>query len=252
MSFNVAATAYDRFMGRFSRPLASVFADWLELRDGARALDVGCGPGALTEVLADRLGADSVTGVDPSEPFVEAARQRLPGVTVMHASAEALPFDDGTFDLTVAQLVVHFLTDPREGVAELRRVTRRGGMIGLSVWDFEGGRAPQSLFFRALREVVPEADDETGRAGARRGDLVALLREAKCHDIDEAELDVEVESASFHDWWEPYTLGVGPAGAQFAQLSESERRAVRERCLDLLGEWPITTRATAWAAKGVR
>ena len=87
-------------MGRFSRPLSVEFADWLDLREGQKALDVGCGPGALTEVLADRLGAASVTGVDPSEPFVEAARERLPGVTVVQASAESLPFDDGAFDRT--------------------------------------------------------------------------------------------------------------------------------------------------------
>jgi len=250
MSFNVAATAYDRFMGRFSRPLSRVCVDWLEPRDDDRALDVGCGPGALTEVLADRLSAASVTGVDPSEPFVDAARQRNPGVTVLQASAEALPFDDGAFDLSVAQLVVHFMTDPRGGMSELRRVTRPGGVIAASVWDFAGGRAPQSVFFRALREVVPGAEDEARRAGARRGELAALLRGAGCHDIEEAELDVEVASPTFEDWWEPYTLGVGPAGAQLAQLSENQRAAVRERCLDLLGEGPIRTGATAWAAKG--
>jgi len=252
MSFNVAATAYDRFMGRFSRPLSRVFVGWLELRNGYRALDVGCGPGALTKVLADRLGAASVTGVDPSEPFVDAARQRLPGVTVIRASAEALPFDDGAFDMTVAQLVVHFMTAPEAGMSELRRVTRPGGVIAVNVWDFEGGRAPQSVFFRALRAVVPDADDEVARAGARRGELVALLRGAGCQDVEEAELDVDVASPTFEDWWEPYTLGVGPAGAQLAQLSEDLQAAVRERCLDLLGEGPIRTSATAWAAKGAR
>ena len=85
MSFNVAATAYDRFMGRFSRPLAVAFADWLRPERGRSALDVGCGPGALTEVLAARLGAASVTAVDPSEPFLEALRERLPDVAVARA-----------------------------------------------------------------------------------------------------------------------------------------------------------------------
>ena len=169
MSFNVAATAYDRFMGRFSRPLSVGFADWIDLHEGQSALDVGCGPGALTEVLADRLGAASVTAVDPSEPFVEAARERLPGVTVLQASAESLPFDDARFDRTVAQLVVHFMSDPATGVRELRRVTREGGIVAVNVWDFEGERAPQSVFFRALLSVMPEADDEVARARRAKG-----------------------------------------------------------------------------------
>ena len=252
MSFHVAATAYDRFMGRFSRPLSTEFADWLDLREGQKALDVGCGPGALTEVLADRLGAASVTGVDPSEPFVDAARERLPGVRVVQASAESLPFDDGVFDRTVAQLVVHFMADPPAALREMRRVTRERGVVGVNVWDFEGGRAPQSMFFTALLSVVPDADDEVGRTGARRGELAALLRDAGCQDVDEAELAVTVTSPSFEEWWEPYTLGVGPAGAQLAKLGEEARADVRERCRELLGDGPIDTTATVWAAKGTR
>jgi ubiquinone/menaquinone biosynthesis C-methylase UbiE len=252
MSFNVAATAYDHFMGRFSRPLAVEFADWLGTRPGQAALDVGCGPGALTEVLVDRLGAASVTAVDPSEPFVAAVRDRLPGVTVVQAAAERLPFADAAFDIAVAQLVVHFMADPLAGVTELRRVSRPEGVIAVSVWDFEGGRAPQSAFLAALRSVVPDADDEVDRTGARRGELALLLHEAGCRDIQETELEVTVVSATFNDWWEPYTLGVGPAGAQLVALDADRRRVVQERCRELLGSGPIHTKATAWAAKGLR
>ncbi|MGZ8803733.1 MAG: class I SAM-dependent methyltransferase [Microbacterium sp.] len=251
MSFAVAAAAYDRFMGRFSRPLATSFADWIGTTPGQRALDVGCGPGALTAVLADRLGAASVVGVDPSEPFVAAIRERLPGVTVVQGSAEQLPFSDDAFDLVTAQLVVHFMRDPRAGAVELHRVTLPGGVNALSVWDFDGGRAPQSLFFRAFTSVVPGADDEAGRAGARRGDLVTLLRDAGCREVEETELAVTVTSPTFEDWWEPYTLGVGPEGAQLVALDAARREAVQERCRELLGSGPILTTATAWAAKGL-
>ena len=173
----------------------------------AAALDVGCGPGALTEVLSLRLGAGAVTAVDPSRPFVEAARERMPGVRVVEAPAEALPFADGTFGAAFAQLVVHFMADPAAGIAEMRRVTRPGGMVALNVWDFENHRAPQSLFFRALLEVMPDADDEVARAGARRGQLAELLSVAGCADVEQSELAVSIEFASFADWWEPYTLG---------------------------------------------
>jgi SAM-dependent methyltransferase len=252
MSFHVAATAYDSFMGRFSRPLAIRFADWLDVRPGQRALDVGCGPGALTTVLADRLGAASVVAVDPSAPFVAAIRERLPEVAVSTASAEQLPFDDFTFDLVVAQLVVHFMTDALAGVRDMRRVTRVGGMVALNVWDFEGRRAPQSIPLAELMAVKHDADDEVGRAGTARGELAHLLERAGCRDIEHGELAVTVTSPTFDDWWEPYMLGVGPTGGQLALLDEDRRRAVRGRCHDLLGDGPITTTATAWAAKGVR
>jgi ubiquinone/menaquinone biosynthesis C-methylase UbiE len=252
MSFDVAATSYDRFMGRFSRPLSVAFADWLDVRAGLTALDVGCGPGALTAELVDRVGAASVTAVDPSEPFVAAVRERLPQVTVMQASAEHLPLAAERYDLVTAQLVVHFMTDPLAGVGEMRRVARQGGVIAVSVWDFAGARAPQSAFFGALRSVVPDADDEVDRAGARRGELSGLLEQAGCRDIEQTELTVTVTSPTFEDWWEPYTLGVGPAGAQLTALTTDRRQAVRDRCRARLGSGPIRTTATAWAAKGLR
>src|SRR6476659_9954279 len=98
-------------MGRYSVPLAPAFADFAKVTVGRRVLDVGCGPGALTTELARRLGPDAVSAVDPSESFVAAARERHPGVTVKRAAAEGLPFEDDTFDASLAQLVVHFMSD---------------------------------------------------------------------------------------------------------------------------------------------
>src|SRR4051794_15737642 len=116
MSFDVAADAYDRFMGRYSQPLAPQLADLAEVGAGQRALDVGCGPGALVSELVARLGADAVAAVDPSEPFVQAARRRHEGVEVAVAGAEDLPFDDDAFDVALAQLVVSFMSDPVAGL----------------------------------------------------------------------------------------------------------------------------------------
>ncbi|MDT4950202.1 MAG: hypothetical protein QOJ37_2797, partial [Pseudonocardiales bacterium] len=121
MSFDVGADAYGRFMGRFSEPLAAEFATLVGVRSGQRALDVGCGPGALTAVLSARLGAAAVSAVDPSESFVAAVKERLPEVDVQQASAEALPFPDDVFDMALAQLVVHFMADPEAGLVELAR-----------------------------------------------------------------------------------------------------------------------------------
>src|SRR5688500_20269828 len=99
-------------MGRYSTRLAPLFADLAGVERGQRALHRGCGPGALTGELVARLGAEAVTAVDPSEPFVIAARERYPGVEVRQAAAEELPFADAEFDIALAQLVVHFMADP--------------------------------------------------------------------------------------------------------------------------------------------
>ena len=175
----------------------------------------------------------------------------MPGVEVVEAPAEALPFDDGAFDAAFAQLVVHFMTDPEAGMAEMRRVTRPGGPVALAVWDFENHRAPQSLFFRALLEV----DARRRRRGGARGCPPRAARRTagrgRMHRRRGAELAVSIEFASFEDWWEPYTLGVGPAGAQLARLDEGKRDAVRRRCEQLLPEAPFRIEAVAWSAKGI-
>ena len=133
------ADAYDRFMGRYSRPLAVPFADFAGLPLDGRVLDVGCGPGALTAELARRAGPERVTAVDPSEEFVAALRGRHPGVQVIRASAEDLPFEGGCFDATLAQLVINVIDDPVAGLREMARVTRDGGVVAACVWDFTDG-----------------------------------------------------------------------------------------------------------------
>jgi len=251
MSFVVPADAYDRFMGRYSSPLAPVFADFGRLQGAGAVLDVGCGPGALTSELVSRLGPAAVAAVDPSEPFVEAVRARNPGVDVRHASAEELPFGDGTFDRALAQLVVHFMTDPVAGLGEMRRVTREGGIAAACVWDHAaGGTGPLSPFWEGVVSVDPGARDESGLPGSRKGDLTQLFREAGFGDVEEVKLTVEVEHETFDEWWEPFTFGVGPAGGYVAALDDEGRAALRERCRDALGEGPFIIRAGAWSARG--
>lgn len=251
MVFDVAAEAYDRFMGRYSRLLAPQLADLAAVRAGQRALDVGCGPGALTEELVGRLGPTSVAAVDPSALFVAAARSRHPGIEVLEASAEALPFDDAIFDAALAQLVVHFMADPVAGLTEMRRVTRSGGMVAACVWDLAGGRAPHSVFWRAARELDPGVEDEGALAGARQGDLARLFAQAGLRDIDEAVLTVSLAHPTFEEWWEPYTAGVGPPGAYLASVDERRRAELRDRCRALLPEAPFTVVSHAWAVRAV-
>jgi SAM-dependent methyltransferase len=251
VSFFAAADAYDRFMGRYSVPLAPQLADLATIAAGQRALDVGCGPGALTGELVKRLRADFVSAVDPSESFVAAARDRHPGVDVRLGSAEHLPFADRAFDGTLAQLVVHFMRDPATGLSEMARVTRPGGVVAACVWDHAGGRGPLGVFWNAARELDPEVEDESRLAGAREGALPRLFGAAGLREIEESALTVSVEHPSFDDWWEPFTLGVGPAGSYTAGLDETRQAQLRERCRDTLPSAPFVLRAKAWAARGV-
>jgi SAM-dependent methyltransferase len=251
VSFTVGADAYDRFMGRYSVPLAPQFADFAAVAAGQRALDVGCGPGALTAELVRRLGPASVAAVDPSEPFVAAARERHPGVSVRRAAAEQLPFEDQAFDAALAQLVVHFMADPVVGLREMARVTRQHGVVAACVWDHAGGQGPLSPFWEAARELDPDIEDESQLAGAREGHLAQLFETAGLHEIEEGVLSVDVEHPSFEEWWEPFTLGVGPAGG-FAAGLEAERQAeLRELCRERLPVAPFVLTAWTWAARGL-
>ncbi|HEY2288992.1 MAG TPA: class I SAM-dependent methyltransferase, partial [Streptosporangiaceae bacterium] len=211
MSFEVSAEAYLRFMGRFSEPLAAAFADLAGLRPGQRVLDVGCGPGALTAELARRQGAGLVSAVDPSQAFVAAVRDRLPGVTALRAAAEDLPFPDGAFGAVLAQLVVHFMADPVAGLREMGRVAGPGGTVAACVWDHGGGQGPLRIFWEAARSLSPEIDDESRRAGTREGHLAELFDAAELREIESTALSVSLEHPTFDAWWEPFTRGVGPA-----------------------------------------
>jgi SAM-dependent methyltransferase len=251
MSFDVAADAYDRYMGKYSLLLSPQLADFAGVRSGQRVLDVGCGPGALTAELVARVGPSAVAAVDPSGSFVAAARERNPGVEVLQASADRLPFPALTFDATIAQLVVHLMPDPIEGLAEMARVTRRRGVLAACVWDHGGSQGPLSLFWRPARGLDPDVDDESNLPGVREGQLAELFEAAGLHEIEATVLWVSVEHASFEAWWEPFTKEVGPAGSYLASLSAERQLELRETCRTLVPTTPFVVTARAWTARGL-
>jgi SAM-dependent methyltransferase len=250
MSFDVSADAYGRFMGRFSTPLAAGFLELVDAQPGQRALDVGCGPGVLTAPLVERLGADAVAAIDPSESFLAALRTRLPGVDARQGASEALPFPDDGFDLALAQLVVHFMADPVAGIREMARVTRPDGLVAASVWDYANERSPISFFWRAARDLDPAAPGEDQLAGTHEGQLGTLFEQAGLRDVRPATLTISVEVPNFDDWWEPYTLGVGPGGRYVAGLAPEQREAIHRHCRELLPDGAFSIEAAAWVALG--
>lgn len=251
MSFNVAAESYDNFMGLWSRGLSRQLIEFAGVAHGQAVIDVGCGPGGLTTELAALLGSGAVAAVDPSESFVLAARERVPGADIRVADAEHLPFSDHTFDAALAQLVVHFMSDPVAGLAEMGRVTHVGGVVAASVWDFAGGRGPLGPFWEVARELDAEIADESGLAGTGEGQLVELLGAAGLGETVETVFCVEREFSTFEEWWEPFTRGVGPAGSYLAGLTSERQHELRQRCRAALEREPFALSAFAWAARGV-
>jgi len=251
VSFQVEAVAYDRFMGRYSSPLAPSFADFAGIVKGIRVLDVGCGPGALTDELVRRAGQTSVAAVDPTQSFIAAVQEHHPQVDVRRSSAEQIPFEDDTFDATLAQLVVHFMEDPVVGLREMARVTVRHGTVAACVWDHGSGGGPLSIFWQAAHVLDGYVRDESQLPGARQGHLGRLFRDSGLESVEEALLAVSVEHVSFDDWWEPYVLGVGPAGKYVQGLDGAGRSQLREQCRRMLPKAPFTLTAEAWAARGL-
>ena len=249
MVFDGGADSYGRFMGRFSEPLAVQFAQFAGVQAGQRVLDVGCGPGALTAQLVRRVGSGAVSAIDPAAKFVTAVRGRFPGIGVQRGVAERLPFADGTFDATLAQLGVHCMAAPGAGLAEMTRVTRPGGLVAACVWDHAGRAGPLAAFWQAVHDLDRHAADEAGLAGAREGHLAELCAAAGLRDIETGSLTVEIRFATFTDWWDPFTLGVGPAGAYVRQLDRAQCAALRARCAQLLPSAPFCLSASAWSVR---
>lgn len=232
--------AYDAFMGRFSRRLAVVFADFAEVRRGERAVDVGAGTGALTEELV-RRGAHAAAA-DPSPAFAASLQRRFPDLDVREAPGELLPWVDGSFDVALAQLVVSFMSDARAGVAEMARLAN--GRVAVCSWDWEGQELLAAV--NHVRDRMGDSTTEPPRYRTRE-ELHELLG-----DGSEVEpLDVEADYEGFEDFWSALLGGVGPHGVWAASLDEEQRELAREELHAELGEpsGRFTLKARAWAAR---
>jgi SAM-dependent methyltransferase len=245
MSFDAGADAYARFMGRYSGPLAAALVARLSLRAGQRVIDVGCGSGVLTEAVLDVVGKDHVVAVDPEPTLALAVRTTVTNKVAI-AEAERLPFGNAVFDVALAQLVVPFMRDPVAGLTEMARVTAVGGVVAASAWDLGGGLGPLGTFWRAVHDLDPNAVDESTRAGVRAGDLCDLVGKAGLTITMNTSLTVTVEHSSFEDWWDPFLLGVGPAGSYVAGLSHDGEEELREHCRELQPRDSFTVDALAW------
>lgn len=235
-TFRTSGSAYDSFMGRYSIRLAPKFADFAGVAEGQQALDVGCGPGALTRILVERLGARAVAACDPSESFASEAKASFPDVDVRVGRIEAIPFEESSFDTALAQLVLHFASDPEAGADELRRVLRPGGTVAACVWDFGAGMEMLRAFWDAAQTVNPAAPDEHKvlRFG-KEGEIADLYRAVGFRDVEETMLEVTSTYSGFDEFWAGFLAGIGPAGAYAVSLEPEAREAVRQQVFKNVG-----------------
>jgi ubiquinone/menaquinone biosynthesis C-methylase UbiE len=254
MSFVVSAEAYDRYMGRYSRLLSPLFADFARLEQEWRVLDVGCGPGALSSELASRVGAERVGAADPSSSFVSACAERVPGMDARVAPAEKLPWPDGSFDAVLSQLVVSFLADPDSALREMCRVARHGALIAGCVWDYGGEMQMLRTFWDSALALDPTAPDEARvMAFTDPSSLQQLWRRTGLGEVEAAPLVVDMAYADFADYWTPFLTGTGPGGRYCLSLENRHQAALRDECFRRLGapSGPFTLTARAWAVRGV-
>jgi SAM-dependent methyltransferase len=254
-SFRTSAEAYDRHIGRYGSGLARALIEIASVSAGQRALDVGCGPGALAAELCHVLGSNSIAAIDPSPPFVEACKRRLPGVDVRLATAEEIPFPNDSFDVALSQLAVNFMSDPPAGVREMRRVTRPGGTVAAAVWDYAGEMTLLRRFWDAavsLDQGAADSDEGRSMPYCAPDELERLWREAGMQNPAVSALVVEAEYRDFDDLWQSLEHGSGPSTAYASSLSPGRRAELRDELRLRLGLGEDTFRlpARAWSVVG--
>jgi SAM-dependent methyltransferase len=250
------AEAYERFMGRWSRRLAPKLIRFGGLSDGERVLDVGCGTGSLSFTLAQNATLAAVTGVDLTSGFLDFARARNtdPRVTFEQGDARKLPFADDSFDRAFAMLVLHFIPDAADAVAEMRRVVRPGGTVAAAVWDGYGGVPHIRMVWDIAAVLDPDLERPLFRPMSAPGEMEAARRAQGLRDVEQTSLMIRIEFASFEDFWSPFLLGEGPHGQYVTKLTEPARALLQEHMrrayLANRPDGPRSFVSVAWACRG--
>ena len=256
-----SADAYEQLMGRWSRRLARPFLEFAGLEPGERVLDVGCGTGSLTFTIPEVADVGSIDGIDYSETYVDAARERNTDsrITIARGDACELPFPDDSFDRTVALLVLHFIPESEQALSEMTRVTKPGGVVAAAVWDSFGGMPVQRMFWDTAAVLDPSSASIRGenyfKPLTRRGEMQALWTKTGLDKVKETAITIHMDFQDFEDYWRPIADGEGPLG-KYATGLDDERRAAFERALRAAYEagepdGPRSFAATAWVCRGI-
>ena len=253
-----ASAGYERFMGRWSRLLAPAYIAFAGIKNGDRVLDVGTGTGSLATTLEATMPESEIVGIDPSDGFIAYAQKNAKSTRAHFevGNAEALKFNDASFDNTLALLVMNFVPDHRKAVTEMRRVTRPQGIVSACVWDYDRGMQMLRFFWDEAVAFDPtiEPKDERHMKLSHQGELGDLWGQAGLINIKEEPLTIDQAYSSFNNYWEPFTKGAGPGGAYVVSLSQERREQlearIRKRLLGDRGDGPFKLTATAWCVRG--
>jgi SAM-dependent methyltransferase len=253
------AEAYERFMGRWSRLVAPLLVDFTSLPERGRVLDAGSGTGSLAFAIAERKVRVRVLGIDPSREYVAYANSRNPfadRASFEVGDAQRLRFPDASFDASISLLVLNFIPDPKKALLELRRVVKPGGGLSAAVWDYGAGMQMLRTFWDAAVSIDSGADklDEKRMPLCRAGELSDLWRQGGLENIREQPIDIHMKFDSLADYWEPFFLGQGPAGAYVRGLDRDKLQVLRgevKRRLSLSAEdAAFVLPARVWAVRG--
>jgi SAM-dependent methyltransferase len=251
-----SGSAYERYMGRWSRQLAPRFLQWLDAPPGRHWLDVGCGTGALCAAILQACAPQSVTGVDPSEGFLSTARSHLPAqVVLLRTAAGDLLLPDASVDMTVSSLVLNFVPDVPTALREMVRVTARGGCVAACVWDYAGKMELMRRYWDAAAQLgllAPGQDQGERFAICHPDPLAQAFAEAGLQQVGISAIDMTMRFADFDDYWQPFLGGQGPAPAHAMSLDEATRARLRDAIRERVpgGGGAIVLAARAWAARG--
>ena len=250
---------YERYVGRWSRPVAREFLKWLAVPAGQKWLDVGCGTGALSQTILEFSDPAHIKAIDRSEAFVSFARALTTDQRVQFevGDAQALNVELGIFDAIVSGLVLNFIPQPEQALAGMRRVARKGGVVGAYVWDYAEGMQLMRHFWDAAVALDPKVSDidEVRRFPHSRPEpLKELFLGAGFHHVEVISIEVPTDFRDFDDYWSPFLGGQGPAPSYLISLSDERRAALRERIrvgLPFAADGSIHLVARAWAVRGV-
>src|ERR1051325_7823032 len=254
------AEAYERFMGRWSRLVAPQLVEFAALPDAGRYLDVGSGTGSLAFAIGERHQQAHIVGIDPSKEYTAYASSKNPfgdRAKFEIGDAQRLSFGDSSFDAAVSLLVFNFIPEPRTALSEVRRVTKPGGSVSAAVWDYGAGMRMLRVFWDAVVAIDPAAEklDERRMPLCRAGELSELWRQGGLEAGRERSIHIQMRFASFADYWEPFLLGQGPAGAYARGLTPRQLTTLRGEIKRRLGisaeDRPIDLSGEAWAVRGV-
>jgi trans-aconitate methyltransferase len=253
-----AGDAYERYMGRWSRRVAPVFARWVDAAPGARWIDIGCGTGILTSAVLAACEPAEIVGIDSSDVFLRSAVANVPDPRAVfrHGDAQAIAEPDGGFDAAVSGLVLNFLPDKEAAIREMARVVRPGGDVALYVWDYAGHMQVMRAFFDVATALDPKAaeyDDKVKAPICRPKPLMEILGRFGLCDVAVRAIDIPAAFDSFDDYWAPFLGGTGSAPKYCMSLDDAARERLKQEVRRRLPTGPdgeILLSVRAWAAKG--